>query len=260
MYQTFYFTNKNTKVKNVQVTFRDLAPETNPDFEMSNSNQVILGLVKPLLNSTDRTPVYCCGDNRAPSATEYVINNQSTFYSWFHPEPNVNVEVQGVLRFTQNITGDDRTMYSYSNDAFFPLDNRGFQNPNYQGPVKSKAYPDSKGVQRNFHFCMDMHASFTYFGGETFFFKGDDDAWLFIDNKLVLDLGGQHDSHGEKGQGLVKLDDIKLKVGKMYPFDFFYCERHSSESNILINTSINLECRFMDFCGVCEGTGKCLSK
>lgn len=73
---------------------------------------------------------------------------------------------------------------------------------------------------------------------------------------MVLDLGAPHDTIGTNGHGSVDLDSLDgLKIGKDYPFDFFYCERKSTESYIEISTSLKLKCKYQDYCGVCEGDG-----
>ena len=39
----------------------------------------------------------------------------------------------------------------------------------------------------------------------------------------------------------VDLDTLGLTVGNSYSFDFFFAERHTTESNMLITTSIPLQ-------------------
>ncbi|EGC33174.1 hypothetical protein DICPUDRAFT_98645 [Dictyostelium purpureum] len=247
-----YCQPKNTRI--FPVTIRDISPLTNPDYEIKNNNTVVKGIVKPKLNPIDRSPVYCCGDNHAPSntATNFVVHNQSTFHSWFHDVPGVNTPVYINLVFTQNET--DPRVYYYEDKYFFPIDGKGFQDPSYRGRKPNEPiYKDNNGFGHNYHFSLEMHASFTYIGGEVFNFKGDDDVWVFIDNKLVIDLGAPHTAES----GTVNLDDLGLKIGNRYNFDFFYCERHTYDSYIQITTSLALECKYTDYCGVCEGTGKC---
>ena len=67
---------------------------------------------------------------------------------------------------------------------------------------------------------------------------------LFINNKLVVDIGGQH----TQIEGKVRLDTIgqnnpadKLVPGETYSFHIFYAERHRNESNFKMRTSMDLK-------------------
>ena len=93
------------------------------------------------------------------------------------------------------------------------------------------------GRSHNFGFTMKIQATFEYVPGQYFDFYGDDDVWVFINNRLVVDIGGQH------GQvaGAVDLDTLGLKEGETYPFHIFYAERHVSSSNFRMHTSIDLK-------------------
>ena len=93
------------------------------------------------------------------------------------------------------------------------------------------------GKRHNYGFTMKIQASFEYIPGQYFEFFGDDDVWVFINNKLAVDLGGQH----AQVFGSVDLDTLGLTEGANYPFHIFYAERHTSESNFMMRTSIDLE-------------------
>ena len=84
---------------------------------------------------------------------------------------------------------------------------------------------------------MKIQATFEYVPGQYFDFLGDDDVWVFINNKLVVDIGGQH----AQVRGAVNLDTLGLKEGETYPFHIFYAERHTSSSNFRMHTSIDLK-------------------
>jgi len=130
---------------------------------------------------------------------------------------------------------DSAGNYAYNNQLFFPIDTfltlpNGKANPfNVQAGGE-----DNK--PHNFNFCMEMHGNFDYKTGQDFHFRGDDDVYFFINNRLVVDLGGVHGP--EKGS--VDLDTLGLTVGQSYPWDLFFCERHTTGSDILITTSMNL--------------------
>ena len=97
---------------------------------------------------------------------------------------------------------------------------------------------DSRGnyYYHNFGFTMKVHAEFTYVEGQYFDFYGDDDVWVFIDNRLAVDIGGVHNQQ----PGAVNLDTMGLTPGETYTFDMFYAERKQSESNFRMRTSMDL--------------------
>lgn len=112
-------------------------------------------------------------------------------------------------------------IYQYNNQYFFPLDNKGFGT---QPP----------GASHNFGFTMELHMLFQYKEGITFSFTGDDDVWAFVNNRLVMDLGGKHPAES----GSFDLKNAGLTVDSTYRFDFFFAERHTTNSTIKITTNI----------------------
>ena len=182
------------------------------DFE-----NVIAGVETGIVTSTlgaDGKPVY----NTSTSAAS--VHGAGPFNQWFNDTPGVNLSTS--YSITLNETAPGSGVYSYQNDAFFPID--GALGGNQGNPF------------HNYAFTYELHTAFTYQAGQTFDFSGDDDVWVYINKKLVIDLGGVHPT----ASASVSLDTLGLTAGNTYDFDFFFAERHTSGSNLKITTSIAL--------------------
>jgi fibro-slime domain-containing protein len=128
----------------------------------------------------------------------------------------------------------DGGVSSFDDQEFFPLDGRGWNDE----------YVADDGKMHNFSFTFELHTTFEYLGGEIFTFIGDDDVFVFIDKKLVVDLGGVHGAETKA----ITLDTlvtdtaaatpVPLTKGTTYPLDIFYNERHTVASHFRMDTSI----------------------
>ena len=199
-------------------TIRDFSDQ-HPDFERQNGQDGFhYGLDQNITTDTigtDNKPVYAGGS--------FSTTTKANFDQWYRDVPNVNQK----KNLSIQLKDDDRDgVYRYQNTSFFPINNKLMGN---------------EGRDKNFHFTYEIHSKFTYQGGESFHFSGDDDVWVYINGHKVIDIGGVHG----KTDAHVNLDEIAaaigIEVGGTYNLDFFFAERHVTQSNFIIETTMLLE-------------------
>ena len=196
---------------NLTGTIRDFN-DTHPDFEGAIGG-VETGIVNTTLGA-DGKPVWSgTGD------LSVQFSNEANFNQWYRDVAGVNLSTAHTISLTD---ADNDGIFTFASSSFFPIDGQLFGN---QGRV------------HNYHFTYELNTAFTYTGGETFSFTGDDDVWVFINDELVVDIGGVHGA----ASGAVDLDTLGLTLGNNYSLDLFFAERHTVASNFRMETSILLQ-------------------
>jgi len=162
---------------------------------------------------SDDTPQYAY-TGASPLGT---VQSPASFYNWFHSNlQSVSLNV--------NITlSDNGTVETFNSTEWFPIDGEGWGDSNL----------GDDGNTHNFGFCAVSHGDFGYVGGETITIGGDDDIWVYINKKLVIDLGGIHTFQS----ATFNVDDLGLSLDDIYGLDIFKCERHTPTSQLFIQTT-----------------------
>lgn len=207
---------------NLAGTLRDFS-DRHPDFERDPGDISADGTVFEYGDDTgittddlgaDFKPVYAGGS--------YSTTDRANFDQWYNNVDGVNQSKEHIISLKKQNNG----VYRYENTDFFPINEQLMGN---------------EGRNKNFHFTYEIDSKFTYQGGEVFNFSGDDDVWVYINGKKVIDIGGVHSRKDASVDLDSVADRIGITVGETYDFNFFFAERHTTQSNFVIETTLELE-------------------
>ena len=163
-------------------------------------------------------------------ASGNAIESAESFDQWFRDVDGVNVGRALSIRLNRNEATGSYAFDDSQDDLY--RDRGGFF------PINGEMYGDYQS-NINYHFTYELNTQFNYEAGsgQTFRFIGDDDVWVYIDGRLVIDLGGVH----SKIDQVVELDRLNWLVdGDVYTLQFFFAERHTTQSNFRIETNLLL--------------------
>jgi len=192
------------------------------------------------------------------------VHSPDSFAQWFRDDDT------GALSKTLNYTIElervgNKGVYRYAREGsnqFFPIDGMGWgTTPKVEDGQRLRW---SGGGVHNYHFTYEVSTIFTYTNpalrdldndgktgepfvnktnpGDALFFQftGDDDVFVYINDQLVVDLGGVHSSQSAG----VNIDDEASRLGLVhngnYELKLFFAERHTSQSNFKIETTLQL--------------------
>jgi fibro-slime domain-containing protein len=239
--------------------------QQHPDFNTFQGTG-LLGAVQDELGANDLPVLVAANDN---------FSSAAAFNQWYRDVVGVNLPL--VRELELNAQGDGSFLFDSDvdtvNGQFDPILGDGWQDPVafdgldpdvYEGEefcvineVPAPDAPTTAGATaRNMSFTTETRFVFEYQGGETFQFSGDDDVWVFVNDRLVMDLGGLHEvatgeftlsaaaatqgiasitREGPAGSALTLDDpitiDTAMQLGGVYEAVLFHAERHECGSN-----------------------------
>lgn len=185
--------------------------------------------ISPIIYSAtlgDRAGAYASGTDKGG------IASANSFGQWYRDVPGTNMSKSQAITLKRQ-SGTNMYVFDDRSDALYQTRGGFF-------PINAELFGNSRNETKNFHFTYELSTEFTYkpATNQTFTFIGDDDVWVFINDKLAIDIGGIHSAVTQT----VYLDRLtNLVANGRNTLRVFQAERHRTQSNFRIETTINLK-------------------
>jgi fibro-slime domain-containing protein len=170
-------------------------------------------------------PLGSCGNEikdtlgAAAAVSSGGVSSADTFDQWYRDILGVSLSAFHAITLVRNGYG----IYEYDDDAFYPIDGVLFGN-------------EGDGHNRYFTYTIAAYFQYESCAGQFFEFRGADDAWMFVNETLAMDLGGLVAGTEQ----VVELDRLGLTDGEVYEMTFYFAHRYPAPPAFHLRTNVPL--------------------